>query len=215
MSLIILDFGSGETCKNDKSIVRRMINGLAEVDSRKYIVYIKWQLFTHVPAGVPALDHEVYLYAVQYARELGYLTSASVFDAMQLEYLLGFAGYSLPFIKIAARPEKYKLLDKIPPGINIFVSIPRAGWRDYLAEMYPQHDLHWLYCIPEYPANQNAYESLFGGNLSYGISDHSSDLRLFKEYEPRYYERHFKLPDSTGLDAGPFASTPEQLKAIL
>jgi hypothetical protein len=38
---------------------------------------------------------------------------------------------------------------------------------------------------------------------------------LFRKFEPEIIEMHYKLPDSTGLDAGPFARTPEQLAEIL
>ena len=195
-----------------------MIDGLAEVDSHRHEVFIKWQLFTRVPAPVPPLDHEVYVYAVRYAAERDYMTSASVFDEFQLAFLLGLreAGLPLPFVKLAARPRWYRLLEDIPRDVQVYLSLPNAAWRDCLTEMYPRAEpVRWLYCIPEYPANQTAYETLFGGNLHYGISDHSPDLRLFKEYQPLYYERHMKLADSTGLDAGPHASTPEQLKEIL
>lgn len=217
MSIIILDFGSGSTCRNDKAIVKRMIDELAKVDAHRATVYIKWQLFSSVPAPVPPLDHDVYAYAVNYALEHDYLTSASVFDEIQLEYLLRFRGISLPFIKIACRPEKYRLITKMPYEIPIYVSVEGGLWSEYLKREHPERVdwLKFLYCVPEYPAKQETYERLFGDLLHYGISDHSPDLRLYEDYTPRVYERHYKLADSTGLDAGSHASTPEQLKAIL
>lgn len=218
MSVILLDFGSGETCKNDKAEVRRMIDGLAAVDSHRHQVYVKWQLFTKVPAPVPPLDHEVYVYAVQYAAERDYMTSASVFDEYQLDFLLGLraGGVPLPFVKLAARPRWYRLLEKIPRDVPVYLSLPNAAWRDCLTEMYPRAEpVRWLYCVPEYPASSTKYETLFGNNLCHGISDHTTDFRLFKEYEPMFFEKHFKLPDSTGLDSGDFAATPGQLREIL
>lgn len=218
MSVILIDMGSGETCKNDKATVHRMIDGLAEVDSHRHQVYIKWQLFTKVPAPVPPLEHEVYVDAVRYAAERDYMTSASVFDEFQLAFLLGLrdAGMPLPFVKLAARPRWYRLLEHIPRDVQVYLSLPNAAWRDCLMEMYPRAEpVRWLYTVAEYPANSTKYETLFGNNLCYGISDHTTDLRLFKQYEPLYYERHMKLPDSTGLDSGEFASTPEQLREIL
>jgi hypothetical protein len=217
MSVIIIDFGSGETCQNNKDIVKRMIDGFIEVDSHKHEIYFKWQLFSQVPAPVPPLEHDVYSYAVQYALKHDYLTGASVFDEIQLEYLLRFRGYCLPFIKIACRPDKYRLLDKMPHEVPLYVSVENGLWVEFLRRMWPER-FDWIrpmYCVPEYPANQDTYERIFGGCLHYGISDHSPNLRLFEDWTPLYYERHFKLPDSTGLDAGVHASTPEQLKAIL
>jgi len=213
MSKIIIDMGSGETCHNDKSEVRRMIDGLAAVDGHHHEVYIKWQLFTKVPAPVPPLDHEVYDYAVKYADlTYGYQTFASVFDYPSLNYLLD---YHPPALKVACRPYLYMLLRNMPRDTPVYVSIGDVAYAPLLREMFPGYELRFLYCIPEYPANQTAYETLFGYNLSVGISDHSPDLRLFGEYQPLYYERHMKLADSTGLDAGPHASTPEELGAIL
>ncbi len=217
MSIIILDCGSGATCRNDKAIVKRMIDELVAVDAHHNTVFIKWQLFSKVPAPVPPLDHDVYAYAVAYAREHDYLTGASVFDEIQLEFLLKFRGICLPFIKVACRPDKYRLIDKMPHEIPIYVSVEGGLWSEYIKRWYPER-LDWLkflYCVPEYPAKQETYERLFGDLLHYGISDHSPDLRLYKDYTPRIYERHYKLADSTGLDAGPHASTPAQLKEIL
>lgn len=217
MSVVILDFGSGATCRNDKTIVKRMIDELIAVDTHKNEVYLKWQLFSRVPAPVPPLDHDVYAYAVNYALEHDYLTSASVFDEIQLEYLLHFRGISLPFIKIACRPDKYRLINKLPHDIPIYVSVEGGLWDEYLRRWYPERIdwMRFLYCVPEYPANQETYERVFRHLLHYGISDHSPDLRLYEDYTPRYYERHYKLPDSTGLDAGVHASTPTELSKIL
>jgi hypothetical protein len=107
------------------------------------------------------------------------------------------------------------LLRNMPRELPIYVSVGDAAYPPLLREMFPGYDLRFLYCIPEYPANQTAYETLFGYNLSVGISDHSPDLRLFGEYSPLYYEKHYRLSDSTGLDAGPFAATPDELGSIL
>ena len=42
--MIILDFGSGETCNNDVGTAYRMIDELEKVDTRRHNVVIKWQL---------------------------------------------------------------------------------------------------------------------------------------------------------------------------
>ena len=212
MSIVIVDCGSGETCKNDKAIVRRMIDELAAVDKHNHQVLLKWQLFTRVPSSVPPLDHDVYDFAVKYAEEKDYLTFASVFDYPSLAWLIG---YNPPALKIACRPYLYHMLKDMPRELPIYVSIADAGFAPLLKEMFPGHTMRMLYCVPDYPAIQTKYETLFGYNLSVGISDHSPDLRLFKEYQPLWYERHYKLQDSDGLDAGQHASTPEQLAEIL
>ena len=71
-------------------------------------------------------------------------------------------------------------------------------------------------CVSEYPASKEDYIEIFPESfLELGISDHTIDWELFETYKPAIYECHYKLPDSTGLDAGPFARTPQQLKEIL
>jgi hypothetical protein len=217
MSKIIIDMGSGETCKNDKKYVARMIDELAAVDTHKHLVFIKWQLFHAVPAGVPPLELDTYLFAVRYALAHDYLTSASVFDVPLLEYLLSYENLSLPFVKLACRPNLYHFIDRIPQTVPVYISVPHVSWGECLMQMFPRLSGApiFLYCIPEYPAKSKDYEQEFGDHLGYGISDHSPNLGLFKKYQPLYYERHYKLSDSTGLDAGPHASTPEELKEIL
>jgi hypothetical protein len=175
---------------------------------------IKWQLFVSVPAPVKALDHDVFDFAFKYAMGRDVLTFASVFDKPSLDFLLGYQGLGLTAVKIACRPYLYPMITQIPDGLQVFVSIPDPNWRQFIPQMWPVKRFGFLCCVPDYPANQTVYETMFGGTLSGGISDHSPDLRLFGEYEPWVYERHYKLPDSTGLDAGVFASTPEQLKEL-
>ena len=213
--MIILDFGSAETCKNDVAYVRRMIDELAAVDSMRQRIIIKWQLFTSVPSGVPPLEHAVFEEAAWHAYLKGYQTTASVFDEQSLEYLLDF-DIDVPFVKIAARPNLYHLIDEIPDRTPVFVSVPDLQTREWVWEEYQgRGKLVILHCIPEYPANPTVYETMYGRNLSYSISDHSPGLYLYNKYSPWFYERHYKLEDSTGRDAGEHASTPEELKVIL
>ncbi|MDD5356257.1 MAG: hypothetical protein PHY56_06965, partial [Candidatus Omnitrophica bacterium] len=86
-----------------------------------------------------------------------------------------------------------------------------------------------LLCISEYPAKIEQYEKAFNKqhisklsidligklNAHCSVSDHIVGLNLYKKYQPQIWEKHFKLPKSTGLDAGPFAITPEELREIL
>lgn len=189
--MIILDFGSGNTCKNDKAYVKKMIDGLVHVDSRDKEVVIKWQLFLQAGDNVP-LEPAVFDYAYHYAKELGYATTASVFDTESLKLLLG---YDVPFIKIANRPDLWWLANE-QSDVPVLVS-----GQD-------------MYCVSEYPATVEQYEAL-GLYSGCNISDHTTDFTLYHKYRPKVIEFHYKLPDSTGLDAGPFAKTPEVLKEIL
>ncbi len=214
--MIILDFGSGETCRNSRDEVDRMLAALKEVDSGRRRIIIKWQLFQEVPevegVTVTPLDREVFDYAYKAAKDIGYETTSSVFDYSSLSFLLS---YPIPFVKIACRPSLYTLMMKIPEDMQTIVSVshPFTTW-DFLIGT-ARDNFRLLCCVPEYPANQVRYETMFGGFLSEGISDHSEDFKLFHKYEPTMYERHFKLEDSEGLDNGPWASTPEDLKEIL
>lgn len=207
--MIIADFGSGNTCHNDVAEVRRMIDALAAVDPGRKAV-IKWQLFE--PATVEyceSLDCLTFQKAYDYAESLGYRTTASVFDMESLDVLLDF---DIPFVKIAAREWCYPLIEQVPRGIPVVVS---ADSRVNLLRYTMRENMHTMACVPKYPADTAEYERRFGAMLPAGISDHTPDLTLWRKYRPKVYERHFKLPDSTGLDSGPFASTPDMWREIL
>ena len=206
--MIILDFGSGNTCKNSKRYITQMINKLVEVDSRKHEVVIKFQLFKDVPPNIP-LRHDVFRFAYEYAKEKGYKTTASVFDMDSLQFLLTF---DIPFVKLANRPDLYWLAGEVPENIPVYYSVGDRFAEQDLGE--GQDEL--LYCVSKYPATVSDYEDTFpAGGLCYAISDHTTDFTLYHKYKPVIYEVHYKLTDSTGLDAGLFARTPEQLSEIL
>ena len=97
---LILDCGSGNTCRNDKAIVREMIDAITAVNTGKHEITLKWQLFESAPPNVP-LDRDIFDYAYDYAYGQ-YKTTASVFDGSSLEFL---REYDTPFIKIANRPD--------------------------------------------------------------------------------------------------------------
>ena len=201
--MIILDFGSGNTCQNNYSIIYRMIDELSKVDSRKQRVIIKWQLFDVAGHNLP-LRFDAFDYAYWFAQEYGYETTASVFDADSLKYLLT---YDVPFIKIANRPDLYHLADYI--GDN-----PQKHWGDARVLISGKGGEEGMFCVSEYPATVEQYEKL---PLYEGckISDHTTDFTLYHKYKPEIYECHYKLSDSTGLDAGSFSRTVEQLAEIL
>ena len=220
MAEIILDAGSGNTCKNDIKYVERMIDELAAIDTGKHEIIIKWQLFEEAPPNIP-LDWGVFFHAYQYGWQRGYKTTASVSNKDCLDFLLT---YEVPFVKIANRPNLYWLAEEVPRKIPVYISysdLSLIDWNFYRYNNFP------LLCISEYPATIDQYIKTFDGgadgdfNMRYlmgygcGISDHTTDFELWNKYQPKIYECHYKLADSTGLDAGDFARTPEQLKEVL
>jgi len=206
MSQIILDAGSGNTCQNNPDIIRRMIDELAAVDTHKHEIVIKWQLFKKAGNNV-MLEPARFDFAYDYAKCCGYKTTASVFDIWSLEFLLRF---DIPFVKIANNRSLDWLLGEIPRKIPVYVSVDTIRNAPYISNG------KYLYCISKYPATIKDYEDADIDMLNrLPISDHTIGLDLFKKYQPRIWEKHYKLSDSTGLDAGPFAITPEELREIL
>jgi sialic acid synthase SpsE len=208
--MVIADFGSGNTCKNNPDTILAMIRGLDSAD-RRHDAIIKWQLFAAETVPLcTRLTHEAFDHAYNAARMYGYQTTASVFDVESLELLLS---YDVPFVKIAAREWAYPLISKVPRGVPVVVSV--VCMNDAIKYMM-RENMHVMCCVPEYPAPAHRYGEQFSEPMLHkGISDHSPSLNMWRKYRPEVYERHFKLPDSTGLDAGPFASTPEEWKEIL
>jgi sialic acid synthase SpsE len=204
MSRIILDFGSGNTCKNDYAYIKRMIDELKAVDTGKHEVIIKWQLFDKAGENKP-LEKQCFRLAYYYAQQHGYKTTASVFDMNSLKYLLGF---DIPFVKIANNRSLDYLIGEVPRKIPVYVSVG-----DYNPEL---EEFECLYCISEYPATIEKYETQFHDHtLRRAVSDHTIGLELFNKYHPAIWEKHYKLEDSTGLDAGDFAITPAMLRGVL
>jgi sialic acid synthase SpsE len=225
MSQIILDAGSGNTCKNDIGYIEKMIDEVKAVDTGKHEIIFKWQLFQKAGANVP-LKLACFRHAYEYAEDLGYKTTASVFDMDSLKYLLS---YNVPFIKIANNRKLDWLIGEIPRKVPVYVSI--GSELEYNC-ITTDLEIISLLCISRYPAEIQDYEKLYKRLLMYdlnlnmfvknpnprkgmGISDHIIGLDLFKKYNPAIWEKHLKLPDSIGLDAGEFAITPEELREIL
>lgn len=206
--MIVLDFGSGNTCGNNPAYACRMIDELAAVIDRRGII-IKWQLFKSAPPNAP-LDHWVYTVAHQYARELGFETTASVFDKSSLAFLLQFEP---PFVKIANRRDLWKLVENVPPEVPLVQSFGGA------ADMYQFGNIveFPLCCISRYPADIQQYEDAFEPSmLQRGISDHTIGFDLYRKYQPKVWEKHYVLErGGDNPDAGPFAVTPAELREVL
>lgn len=215
--MIILDFGSGETCKNDKSIIKRMIDELRTFDTGRKPIIIKWQLFgKNVP--LKPLKISMFKYAYNYAKESGYETTASVFDKKSVKELLK---YKIPFIKIACDVEDISYrnkLDELIPYIykkrNKNITYIYQSFQKKIDFDFSKHEMnhYFLCCIPKYPAILGDYEYNFNKELlNVGISDHTIGLDLYNKYRPQIWEKHYKLEDSTGPDAASFAVTAREL----
>ena len=210
MSNIILDFGSGNSSCNDRGIIREMYDELKAVDTGKHRIYIKWQLFEKAGDNIPLLP-ESFEYAYEYGTSLGYEVTSSVFDKNSLDFLLNF---DVPFVKIANNRKLDWLIGFAPR--NILVVVSYGSIEDL--KTAPKENIKRLLCVSEYPADILKYEAFdleYYIKSGYGISDHTTDFTLFNKYHPDWIEMHYKLADSTGLDAGPFAKTAEQFAEIL
>jgi sialic acid synthase SpsE len=209
MALFILDMGSGNTCRNDKDTIRRMIHEVAELDFNGHDVVLKWQLFKDAPPNIP-LTHESFEYAYKVANNLCLETTASVFDIDSLRFLMQ---YSIPFVKIACRPELYYLMEVVQN-----ICDQREDWapvKVYISTASGAINLPdcvKLACVSNYPATIEEYETRFTpGELQY-VSDHTVGWRLYEKYRPYVIEKHFVHERVDGNpDAGQFAVTAAEL----
>lgn len=215
---IILDMGSGLTCKNDPRQVRDMIHAVYEHDNRKHELILKWQLFREFGDLAP-LHPGVFGYAFDYARSLGYATTASVFD---LESLLFLQKFVTPFVKIACLEDRLYLGDEW--GYSGYWQMPVVA--SYGSQRHRRiiegKGWHPLACVRKYPATVADYETAFTeAQLREGISDHTdhgfgcAPFYLVHHYKPKLYETHFCLDTQDGPDTGPFALRPGQLAKML
>ena len=213
MSQIILDI-SANTHNNYWPYLKRMLDELKAIDTGKNEIIIKHQLFEKAGKNIP-LRHSVFQCARSHAEGLGYKTTASVFDLSSLKFLLN---YNVLFVKIANRRDLDWLISEIPRKIPIYLSSDNTKvmpCNDNFYECEICKPITYMACVSKYPATIEDYENT-GWNLkSVAISDHTAGLDLYKKYQPAIWEKHFKLSDSTGLDAGPFAITPKELAEIL
>jgi len=194
--MFIAEFGSGNSCKNDKGKVKEMIDSV-----KGYDLIIKWQLFLNAPPN-ETLKREVFRYAYEYAAEKGIQTTASVFD---IESLIFLQQFDIPFIKLANNAKCHKLASQI--NTPMIVSYPA------MAEMGKRALIKPLCCVSSYPAKTIAYEKRFSKYwLSQGISDHTEGFELYHKYNPEIFEKHYVLKhDKNNPDGGSFSFTPADL----
>ena len=92
--MIIFEMGSADTCKNDVIQIRAMIDAIAEVDKKRESV-LKWQLFLEQRFNhVQSLSKGCFGVAYLYAKNLGFKTTASVFDRSSLDFLLKYGRFA-------------------------------------------------------------------------------------------------------------------------
>ncbi len=204
-SQIILDY-SANTHKNDLLKIQEAINAISLIDTKKHEIVFKSQLFREAGENV-VCKHGSFDFMYNRCKELGYKCTASVFDKSSLYFLLK---YDIPFVKIANNRDFDYLIDYVPRRIPVYTSHDCSKADNYYNNKSTLDDQR-LRCVSEYPAKIKDYRCVPGGN----ISDHTIGFELFKTYKPKIYEKHFIMPGDDGLDSGPFAVTPEDLRQIL
>lgn len=185
----------GMMCKNDKSIVKKMIDSAIKNTPSNIKLIFKWQLYNFVKTYVEIipLKPETFEYAYDYATCLGYETTASVFDQRSLDYLKQF---KVPFIKIACKTNLYDFRKNMWSLDGNYKTVISVENKNDFAAMSTSGAV--LCCIPKYPATIQEYESEFGELLHYSISDHTVGLDLYNKYKPIIFEKHFYMD---GLDS--------------
>jgi len=219
MAQIILDFSSGNTSRNNKTIVKRMIDAVKEIDTGKHEIILKAQL--SLPDGINLpLDHEVFDYMYRYGNSLGYKVTSSVADLESLKFLLQ---YDVLFVKLPNDRKLDWLAGYIPRGMKIYISYGTC--EEYFKVRMGEigYNTMPLACISKYPATLEEYDKEFylqlmglsGIENGVCISDHTAGLDLYKEYKPAIWEKHFVLEhDSNNLDGGLFAILPSELAEV-
>ena len=201
--MFIIDIGSGNTLRTTEEACKiiKIIKDMNISDS-----YVKFQLFKKEGNNIP-LNLEIFERATRYANVIRMPYGVSVFDEDSLNTAI-YSG-ALCFLKLANRSDLLYLVDKAPKEDKWIIST------DNLNLKVDRHNTEIIYCISKYPATEKEYEQKFGDKLKQGFSDHTINFNLFKKYQPKIYECHFRLPETTGNDAGKFARLPEQFKEVL
>lgn len=203
---LILDCGSGASLP-DAATAFRFVDEVAKRDGHKHEIVFKAQLFEEAPPNTP-LDWEVFDALYDYAAARGYQCTSSVFDKRSLGFLLE---HDIPFVKIACRPDLYWLEGEVPRRVPVYISYTGKVPLEYLEDT----SVDMMYCVRKYPAEVSDYPQTRRGLDA--ISDHTVGWQLFQEHTPHawIWEKHLKLPDTTGPDAGPWAVTPDELAEVI
>ena len=244
MAEIILDVAPN-TFKNDLYYFDKMVKFIKKIDTNKYDIIFKTQMFGGLSEAAKVnirLDNSLLKEMNIICEGYGYKFTSSVFDYYSLVCLLG-AGFPVPFVKLACRPELYYLSAHIPRGIPIYMSVDTrkfssvnalnqeieilAKRRKMILRDQGIEGAKFLLCVPEYPCKESDYQfNLFNRS----ISDHTEGLKLFDRWENDNafvdeltrnqsnccFEMHYVLDrDQSNPDAGSFAKTISELSLIL
>ena len=234
---IILDV-SANTFKNNINYFENMVSKISEIDSSKYKIVFKTQLFnkdSEVSKVNTVLNLNTFRDMFAVCTAYGYELTTSVFDKESLAIALQ---HEITFIKIACRESLYKLALEVPKDIPVYISVDAR--KKYPKIIYDfivsKQNVKLLQCIPEYPAKEIDYMySVFEKEAVYpkfcSISDHTTNLNLFRYWRHNLkdledagtflpydgsFEMHYVLEhDKNNPDAGAFAKTPDDLREIL
>lgn len=203
--MIILDLGAGDATKNDSEYIEKIIDSIPQGD-----IVLKFQLFEDIP-GLTPLKREVFAHAWVYGQKRGFKVTSSVFDSGSLYDLTTL---DIPFVKIACNTDFYPLIDEVPQGIPILVSVDSHIQLISVATAHLNMPLFYMMCVPKYPAEVDDYVGNFSSELMHkGLSDHTKSLELFETFRPRIWERHYCI-DPIGPDYE-HAIGPEELTECL
>lgn len=198
---------SANTHKNKNSLIEEILYELDKYRKNDHEIIIKAQLFNKDVGGENIVcEKKSFEFMHKISLRLGFKCTASVFDLESAKFLIN--NFDIPFIKFACDKKYNEIEDIIPHKIKIISSIsPKNNSFDLL-----KSDTSRIYmlCVPSYPAKIDDYPIGFSC-----ISDHVKGLSLYNRDSPIIWEKHLKMETSTGLDAGPFAITPKELRGIL
>lgn len=207
---LILEMQDGGMSQNSKTTVKQMIDSVVNNIPPNINLIFKWQLYQKIKTYVEImpLKHEIFEFAHEYAANLGYETTASVFDQESLSYLQQF---KVPFIKLACKTNLYDFRKNMWSLDGNYKTVISVENKNDFATMVTSGSL--LCCVPKYPAAISEYESEFGELLYYGISDHTVGLDLYNKYKPIIFEKHFYMDGLESWDKN-WAIKPEELHKI-
>ena len=217
--MIILDLGNGGVLHNDNETIRKTIDSVAEIDTKRECI-LKFQLFISIQNKVQ-LRRDVFHRAWEYATSLGFHCTSSAFDYDSVQFL---SLYEVPFVKISNHPHLKK---------ERIVNDCRKSFISYSAQQFPLEnvllsvsdaeefnrftgrEVALLCCVSEYPAKAEDYEKRFTADqLQTGLSDHTVGLDLYKKYRPKIFEKHYVLDEVTDKPR-PYCMGPRELKNLL
>jgi sialic acid synthase SpsE len=155
----------GSTHLGREALVKEAIERSMEADAD----VVKFQLFPNeerfTKSGNIWMSQDLFLYALQYGREIGMKVTASAFDDESVDFLIGC---DVPFVKFAysQKENAVGIRKVINQGMDAVVSCDHLTFNKV-----SDHALKLL-CIPQYPVYFDVrFESVFP--QFYGYSDHS------------------------------------------